>query len=107
MFHYLFKILSTSLVDFLILLFFFMFLKDTRQQFTKLLGVHSLLKRLQFLFKLPAKLSARIKEEQYAQVRSVTSFPKLNVTFYSYLMILLFNLYYNRLFKIIFMLKEF
>ncbi|XP_034256470.1 vacuolar protein sorting-associated protein 51 homolog [Thrips palmi] len=42
-------------------------LQETRQQFTKLLGVHSLLKRLQFLFKLPAKLSARIKEEQYAQ----------------------------------------
>ncbi|PSN42746.1 hypothetical protein C0J52_10673, partial [Blattella germanica] len=29
-------------------------LQDTRQQITKLSGVHSLLKRLQFLFKLPA-----------------------------------------------------
>ena len=30
-----------------------------------------MLKRLQFLFKLPTKLSARIKEEQYAQVSEI------------------------------------
>ncbi|XP_068084735.1 vacuolar protein sorting-associated protein 51 homolog [Anabrus simplex] len=42
-------------------------LQDTRQQITELSGVHSLLKRLQFLFKLPAQLKTRIQEEQYSQ----------------------------------------
>ncbi|KAJ8865760.1 hypothetical protein PR048_033281 [Dryococelus australis] len=44
-------------------------LQDTRQKITKLSGVHSLLKRLQFLFKLPGNLTDRIHEGQYAQVR--------------------------------------
>lgn len=43
-------------------------LQDTREQISKLSGVHSLLKRLQFLFKLPSTLNLRIEEENYAQV---------------------------------------
>ncbi|KAJ9591233.1 hypothetical protein L9F63_002239 [Diploptera punctata] len=42
-------------------------LQDTRQQITKLSGVHSLLKRLQFLFKLPGKLKNTIQEGHYSQ----------------------------------------
>ncbi|XP_063240157.1 vacuolar protein sorting-associated protein 51 homolog [Bacillus rossius redtenbacheri] len=42
-------------------------LQDTRQKITKLSGVHSLLKRLQFLFKLPGNLKERIQEGQYTQ----------------------------------------
>nr|CAD7201641.1 unnamed protein product [Timema douglasi] len=45
-------------------------LQDTRQKITKLSGVHSLLKRLQFLFKLPAKLKDRMQDGQYAQQSS-------------------------------------
>lgn len=43
-------------------------LNDTRTQISKLSGVHSLLKRLQFLFKLPATLKSRMEEKNYAQV---------------------------------------
>ncbi|KDR09124.1 vacuolar protein sorting-associated protein 51 homolog isoform X1 [Zootermopsis nevadensis] len=42
-------------------------LQDTRQQITKLSGVHSLLKRLQFLFKLPGKLKVTLQEGHYSQ----------------------------------------
>jgi hypothetical protein len=47
----------------------FKFLQDTRQQITKLSGVHSLLKRLQFLFKLPGKLKVTLQEGHYSQVK--------------------------------------
>lgn len=43
---------------------------DTRHQISKLSGVHSLLKRLQFLFKLPATLKARMEENNYKQAVS-------------------------------------
>jgi len=43
-------------------------LHGTRQQIAKLSSVHSLLKKLQFLFKLPGNLKDKIKEESYAQV---------------------------------------
>lgn len=43
-------------------------LQDTRQQISKLSGVHVLLKRLQFLFKLPTTLKARMEEDNYTQV---------------------------------------
>lgn len=42
-------------------------LHGTRQQISKLSGVHTLLKRLQFLFKLPATLKVRMEEKNYAQ----------------------------------------
>uniref|UniRef100_A0A6B2EL55 Vacuolar protein sorting-associated protein 51 homolog n=1 Tax=Phlebotomus kandelakii TaxID=1109342 RepID=A0A6B2EL55_9DIPT len=42
-------------------------LQDTRQQLSKLSGKHSLLKRLQFLSTLPAKMKTLIEEENYAQ----------------------------------------
>lgn len=42
-------------------------LLDTRQQISKLSGVHSLLKRLQFLFKLPNKLKSLMEEGNYQQ----------------------------------------
>ncbi|XP_047119520.1 vacuolar protein sorting-associated protein 51 homolog [Schistocerca piceifrons] len=42
-------------------------LQETRQQITELSGVHSLLKRLQFLFKLPSQLKAHIEDENYSQ----------------------------------------
>lgn len=42
-------------------------LQDTRQQISKLSGVHTLLKRLQFLFKLPATLKSRMEEDDYTQ----------------------------------------
>lgn len=42
-------------------------LQDTREQICKLSGVHSLLKRLQFLFKLPATLKMRMEEKNYKQ----------------------------------------
>lgn len=42
-------------------------LQDTREQISKLSGVHSLLKRLQFLFKLPATLKTRMEEKDYKQ----------------------------------------
>jgi hypothetical protein len=41
--------------------------QDTRAQLTKLSGKHSLLKRLQFLSSLPAKLSTLITEKNYVQ----------------------------------------
>lgn len=43
-------------------------LQGTRQQIGKLSGVHSLLQRLQFLFKLPTTLKARMEEKYYQQV---------------------------------------
>lgn len=43
-------------------------LHGTRQQIAKLSSVHTLLKKLQFLFKLPANLKDKISEENYAQV---------------------------------------
>lgn len=43
-------------------------LQGTRQQINKLAGVHTLLKRLQFLFKLPATLKMRMVEKNYSQV---------------------------------------
>ncbi|XP_074108310.1 vacuolar protein sorting 51 isoform X1 [Cotesia typhae] len=42
-------------------------LQDTRQQISRLSSVHALLKRLQFLFKLPSNLKDRMNEENYAQ----------------------------------------
>ncbi|KAI4461291.1 hypothetical protein MML48_5g00007952 [Holotrichia oblita] len=42
-------------------------LQGTRQQISKLSGVHILLKRLQFLFKLPSTLKARMEEKKYSQ----------------------------------------
>jgi hypothetical protein len=42
--------------------------QDTRQQIAELSGVHSLLKRLQFLFKFPGKLRVTLQEGNYAQV---------------------------------------
>ncbi|XP_005089832.1 vacuolar protein sorting-associated protein 51 homolog [Aplysia californica] len=42
-------------------------LQDRRQQITKLAGVHSLLKKLQFLFELPARLNKCIDMEAYVQ----------------------------------------
>ncbi|KAL1137596.1 hypothetical protein AAG570_009292 [Ranatra chinensis] len=42
-------------------------LHDTRQQISKLSGVHSLLKRLQFVFKLPNKLKVLMEEGNYSQ----------------------------------------
>lgn len=43
-------------------------LQGTRQQIAKLSSVHTLLKKLQFLFKLPGNLKDKINEENYAQV---------------------------------------
>ncbi|XP_052770317.1 vacuolar protein sorting-associated protein 51 homolog isoform X2 [Mya arenaria] len=42
-------------------------LDDRRQQITKLAGVHSLLKKLQFLFELPARLNKCIEMKAYSQ----------------------------------------
>ncbi|XP_014667495.1 PREDICTED: vacuolar protein sorting-associated protein 51 homolog [Priapulus caudatus] len=42
-------------------------LQDRRQQIQKLAGVHALLKKLQFLFELPARLKKCIEMESYAQ----------------------------------------
>ncbi|KAK3094365.1 hypothetical protein FSP39_000798 [Pinctada imbricata] len=42
-------------------------LQDRRQQITKKSGVHSLLKRLQFLFELPARLNKCIEMQAYSQ----------------------------------------
>uniref|UniRef100_A0A0A9XU11 Vacuolar protein sorting-associated protein 51 homolog n=2 Tax=Lygus hesperus TaxID=30085 RepID=A0A0A9XU11_LYGHE len=42
-------------------------LQTTRGQISKLSGIHALLKRLQFLFKLPAKLTSLMDEGKYAQ----------------------------------------
>ncbi|XP_052229082.1 vacuolar protein sorting-associated protein 51 homolog isoform X2 [Dreissena polymorpha] len=42
-------------------------LDDRRQQITKLAGVHSLLKKLQFLFELPARLKKCIELKAYSQ----------------------------------------
>lgn len=43
-------------------------LHGTRQQIAKLSSVHTLLKKLQFLFKLPGNLKDKINEEKYAEV---------------------------------------
>ncbi|XP_024887025.1 vacuolar protein sorting-associated protein 51 homolog [Temnothorax curvispinosus] len=42
-------------------------LHGTRQQIAKLSSVHTLLKKLQFLFKLPGNLKDKINEEKYAE----------------------------------------
>ncbi|KAL4231802.1 Vacuolar protein sorting-associated protein 51 [Mactra antiquata] len=42
-------------------------LQDRRQNITKLAGVHSLLKKLQFLFELPARLKKCIEMKAYSQ----------------------------------------
>lgn len=42
-------------------------LQGTRQQIAKLSSVHALLKKLQFLFKLPGNLKDKMNEENYAQ----------------------------------------
>ncbi|XP_031350915.1 vacuolar protein sorting-associated protein 51 homolog [Photinus pyralis] len=46
-------------------------LQDTREQISKLSGIHSLLKRLQFLFKLPSTLKLRMEEKNYNQASIV------------------------------------
>lgn len=43
-------------------------LQDTRSQISRLSSIHSLLKRLQFLFKLPNKLKSQVEEGAYSQV---------------------------------------
>lgn len=43
-------------------------LQGTRQQIAKLSSVHALLKKLQFLFKLPGNLKDKMNEENYTQV---------------------------------------
>lgn len=43
-------------------------LQGTRQQIARLSSVHALLKRLQFIFKLPSNLKDRMNEGNYAQV---------------------------------------
>lgn len=40
-------------------------LQDTRQKISKLSGIHALLQKLQFLFKLPNTLKARMEEKNY------------------------------------------
>ena len=42
-------------------------LHDTRQEIAKLSSVHALLKKLQFLFKLPGNLKDKLNEENYTQ----------------------------------------
>ncbi|KAL1516757.1 hypothetical protein ABEB36_000618 [Hypothenemus hampei] len=42
-------------------------LQETRNKISHLSGVHSLLQRLQFLFKLPATLKSRMEEKNYIQ----------------------------------------
>ncbi|XP_060520952.1 vacuolar protein sorting-associated protein 51 homolog [Cylas formicarius] len=42
-------------------------LKDTREKISQLSGIHTLLQRLQFLFKLPATLKSRMEEKNYMQ----------------------------------------
>lgn len=44
------------------------YFQDTREQINKLSGVHTLLKRLQFLFKLPVKLKIKMEEKNYTEV---------------------------------------
>lgn len=53
--------------------------QDTRQQINKLSGVHTLLKRLQFLFKLPTKLNARMEEKNYSQVSKLIKYKPLHI----------------------------
>jgi len=43
-------------------------LHGTRQEIAKLSSVHTLLKKLQFLFKLPSNLKDKINEDKYAEV---------------------------------------
>ncbi|XP_074642673.1 vacuolar protein sorting-associated protein 51 homolog isoform X2 [Tubulanus polymorphus] len=53
-------------------------LQDRRQQITKLAGVHILLKKLQFLFELPARLKKCIEMKAYSQaVRYYTKAQKV------------------------------
>lgn len=43
-------------------------LQDSREKISKLSGIHTLLQKLQFLFKLPSTLKARMEEKKYIQV---------------------------------------
>lgn len=53
-------------------------LHDRRQQITKLTGVHTLLKKLQFLFELPGRLNKCLELEAYVQaVRCYTKAQKV------------------------------
>ena len=49
-------------------------LQGTRQKICRLSSVHALLKRLEFLFKLPTNLKKLMNEGNYSQVKV---FPKL------------------------------
>lgn len=46
-------------------------LQDTRQQISRLSGVHTLLKKLNFLFKLPTTLKDLMEEKNYSQVSNL------------------------------------
>lgn len=52
-------------------------LQDSREKISKLSGIHTLLQKLQFLFKLPSTLKARMEEKQYIQVFIYVYFIKL------------------------------
>lgn len=47
---------------------FVLFFQDSHHQISRLSGIHSLLKRLQFLFKLPSKLKTQMQYKNYSQV---------------------------------------
>lgn len=65
-------------------------LHDTRQEIAKLSSVHALLKKLQFLFKLPGNLKDKMNEENYTQV--YIPFHSINTrTIYSSLQILVYE----------------
>ncbi|XP_043931749.1 vacuolar protein sorting-associated protein 51 homolog [Protopterus annectens] len=57
-------------------------LQDQHQQITKLSGVHTLLRKLQFLFELPARLNKCIELEAYAQ--AVRYYGKARCVLYQY-----------------------
>ncbi|XP_029645365.2 vacuolar protein sorting-associated protein 51 homolog [Octopus sinensis] len=57
-------------------------LQDQRQQITKLAGVHALLKKLQFLFELPARLKKCVEMKAYSQaVRYYTKAEKVLIQY--------------------------
>lgn len=49
-------------------------LQGTHGQIMRLSSVHTLLKKLQFLFKLPNNLKDKINEKNYSQVRLLSNF---------------------------------
>ncbi|KAK6174364.1 hypothetical protein SNE40_017657 [Patella caerulea] len=57
-------------------------LQDRRQQITKLAGVHSLLKKLQFLFELPSRLKKCLDMKAYSQ--AVRYYTKAKRVLYQY-----------------------